>query len=240
MIEALISGSAATCRRRPDELLGRVGHTGERHAAVAAEALLRLHLDAAPVAEHGSNAKRPRTPVARRLRPDVTISADSSIVTGRFAPSPTGELHLGNLRTALVAWLAARSTGGGFIVRMEDLDRVTSSVEHERRQLADLAAIGLDWDGDVVRQSERFERYREAIEVLDARGPRLPVLLHPARDPSRDRGRGERAPRRAAARRISGDMSRPHDARSGRRARRSGDRPRCGCAPSTSRSRSSI
>jgi glutamyl-tRNA synthetase len=91
-------------------------------------------------------------------------------VTGRFAPSPTGELHVGNLRTALVAWLAARSTGGRFIVRMEDLDRVTSSVEHERRQLADLAAIGLDWDGEVVRQSERFERYREAIDVLDERG----------------------------------------------------------------------
>jgi glutamyl-tRNA synthetase len=91
-------------------------------------------------------------------------------VTGRFAPSPTGELHLGNLRTALVAWLAARSRAGGFIVRMEDLDRVTSSVEHERRQLADLAAIGLDWDGDVVRQSERFERYREAIDVLDRAG----------------------------------------------------------------------
>jgi glutamyl-tRNA synthetase len=91
-------------------------------------------------------------------------------MTGRFAPSPTGELHLGNLRTALVAWLAARSTGGEFIIRMEDLDRVTSSVEHERRQLADLAAIGLDWDGDVVRQSERFERYRHAIGVLDERG----------------------------------------------------------------------
>jgi glutamyl-tRNA synthetase len=91
-------------------------------------------------------------------------------MTGRFAPSPTGELHLGNLRTALVAWLAARSTGGAFIVRMEDLDRVTSSVEHERRQLADLGAIGLDWDGDVVRQSDRFGRYREAIDVLDARG----------------------------------------------------------------------
>jgi glutamyl-tRNA synthetase len=91
-------------------------------------------------------------------------------VTGRFAPSPTGDLHLGNLRTALVAWLAARSRGGGFIVRMEDLDRVTSSVEHERRQLADLAAIGLEWDGDVVRQSGRFDRYREAIVMLDGMG----------------------------------------------------------------------
>ncbi|MGH9134862.1 MAG: tRNA glutamyl-Q(34) synthetase GluQRS [Ilumatobacteraceae bacterium] len=91
-------------------------------------------------------------------------------MTGRFAPSPTGELHLGNLRTALVAWLAARSQGAGFVVRMEDLDRVTASIEHERQQLADLAAIGLDWDGEVVRQSERFERYREAIATLERSG----------------------------------------------------------------------
>jgi glutamyl-tRNA synthetase len=87
-------------------------------------------------------------------------------MAGRFAPSPTGELHLGNLRTALVAWLAARSSGRSFLVRIEDLDRVTSSVEHERQQLADLAAIGLDWDGPVVRQSDRFERYRVEIERL--------------------------------------------------------------------------
>lgn len=91
-------------------------------------------------------------------------------MAGRFAPSPTGELHLGNLRTALVAWLAARSTGRPFLVRMEDLDRVTSSVEHERGQLADLAALGLDWDGEVVRQSERFDRYRTEIERLRAAG----------------------------------------------------------------------
>lgn len=91
-------------------------------------------------------------------------------MAGRFAPSPTGDLHLGNLRTALVAWLAARSSGRRFIVRMEDLDRVTSSVEHERRQLADMAAIGLDWDGDVVRQSERFDIYRAYVDRLDALG----------------------------------------------------------------------
>jgi glutamyl-tRNA synthetase len=91
-------------------------------------------------------------------------------VAGRFAPSPTGDLHLGNLRTALVAWLAARASGRRFLVRMEDLDRVTASVEHERRQLDDLAALGLDHDGEVVRQSERFDRYRDAIAALDAAG----------------------------------------------------------------------
>jgi glutamyl-tRNA synthetase len=97
-------------------------------------------------------------------------SHQNGAVAGRFAPSPTGDLHLGNLRTALVAWLAARATGRGFLVRMEDLDRVTSSLEHERRQLADLAALGLDWDGDVVRQSDRFDRYRAEIERLRADG----------------------------------------------------------------------
>jgi glutamyl-tRNA synthetase len=90
-------------------------------------------------------------------------------VRGRFAPSPTGPLHLGNLRTALVAWLMARQGEGAFVVRMEDLDRVTSSPAHEADQLASLRSIGLDWDGGVVRQSERFGLYREAIGRLRAR-----------------------------------------------------------------------
>lgn len=89
---------------------------------------------------------------------------------GRFAPSPTGELHLGNLRTAVLAWLWSRHEGGGFVVRMEDLDRVTSSREHEAGQLRDLRAIGLDWDGVVVRQSERFDRYHDAVDALTERG----------------------------------------------------------------------
>jgi glutamyl-tRNA synthetase len=91
-------------------------------------------------------------------------------VTGRFAPSPTGLLHVGNLRTALAAWLLARSSGGAFIVRMEDLDLVTASREAEERQLAELALLGLDWDGPVVRQSERFDRYHDAIAELTAAG----------------------------------------------------------------------
>lgn len=90
-------------------------------------------------------------------------------MSGRFAPSPTGRLHLGNLRTALLAWLAARSSGLEFIVRMEDLDRVQAAPEHERAQLADLADIGLDWSGEVVRQSERFDLYRDALATLRSR-----------------------------------------------------------------------
>jgi glutamyl-tRNA synthetase len=86
---------------------------------------------------------------------------------GRYAPSPSGPLHLGNLRTALLAWLFARSQGARFLMRVEDLDRGRSRPEHERAQLADLAALGLDWDGPVVRQSERYELYEAAIGRLD-------------------------------------------------------------------------
>ena len=89
---------------------------------------------------------------------------------GRFAPSPTGTLHVGNLRTALLAWLFARSAGARFLVRMEDLDpgRVRSGSATE--QLEDLRAIGLDWDGEVVFQSARNHAYEEAIERLQADG----------------------------------------------------------------------
>ncbi|WP_394935425.1 tRNA glutamyl-Q(34) synthetase GluQRS [uncultured Ilumatobacter sp.] len=91
-------------------------------------------------------------------------------MTGRFAPSPTGELHLGNLRTAVVAWLSARADQRPFLIRMEDLDIVQAKPEHAAAQLRDLAAIGIDWDGDVVVQSERFHLYQEALERLAADG----------------------------------------------------------------------
>ena len=89
---------------------------------------------------------------------------------GRFAPSPTGPLHFGNLRTALVAWLATRTVGGSFVVRMEDIDPVVSSREHGARQLTDLARLGLDWDGGVVWQSDRRPLYDEVVERLIVRG----------------------------------------------------------------------
>lgn len=106
----------------------------------------------------------------RSRRSGLRATAQNGHMTGRFAPSPTGELHLGNLRTAVVAWLAARSRGGAFLLRVEDLDRERSRPEYEARQLADLAAIGLDWDGAVVRQSQRFERYDAAVERLRGLG----------------------------------------------------------------------
>jgi glutamyl-tRNA synthetase len=92
------------------------------------------------------------------------------VITGRFAPSPSGPLHLGNLRTAIVAWLAARAARGRFLVRVEDLDAERSRPEHERSQLTDLARIGIDWDEPPVRQSERGERYGAVIDALIADG----------------------------------------------------------------------
>jgi glutamyl-tRNA synthetase len=98
------------------------------------------------------------------------------MATGRFAPSPTGDLHLGNLRTAMAAWLFARSSGGRFLLRVEDLDPVTSNRTHEARQLADLAALGLDWDGPVIRQSERRAAHEAALAELEARGLTYPCF----------------------------------------------------------------
>jgi glutamyl-tRNA synthetase len=86
------------------------------------------------------------------------------VPAGRFAPSPSGDLHVGNLRTALLAWLFARHTGRDFLMRVEDLDRVRPGAEE--RQLADLRALGIDWDGPVVRQSQRRALYDAAISRL--------------------------------------------------------------------------
>lgn len=87
---------------------------------------------------------------------------------GRFAPSPSGELHIGNLRTAILAWLFARSTGRDFLLRVEDLDRARAG--SEAGQLRDLRAIGVTWDGDVVRQTARGSLYAQAIATLEQAG----------------------------------------------------------------------
>lgn len=87
---------------------------------------------------------------------------------GRFAPSPSGELHIGNLRTAILAWLFAHSSGRSFLVRVEDLDRARAGAEEA--QLRDLAAVGLTWDAQAVRQSERGDVYRDAVHRLQDAG----------------------------------------------------------------------
>jgi glutamyl-tRNA synthetase len=95
-----------------------------------------------------------------------TTSSSGIDSDGRFAPSPTGTLHVGNLRTALLAWLFARTAGARFLVRMEDLDQGRVIAGSAEQQLGDLRALGLDWDGEVVFQSNRHHAYEEAIERL--------------------------------------------------------------------------
>ena len=97
---------------------------------------------------------------------------------GRFAPSPTGDLHLGSAATALVAWLSARARGGRFVLRVEDIDGPRVVPGSEARQLDDLRWLGLEWDEgpDVggphapYRQSERHGRYEDALARLEQQG----------------------------------------------------------------------
>ena len=93
----------------------------------------------------------------------------SSSGAGRFAPSPSADLHIGNLRTAVLAWLFARSTGRRFLMRVEDLDDRTFP-DIAERQLADLAALGLTWDEDATRQTEHPHRYAAVVDTLNERG----------------------------------------------------------------------
>lgn len=87
----------------------------------------------------------------------------------RFAPSPTGYLHLGNVRTALVNWLFARKTGGEFWLRIDDTDTERSKAEYEDALREDMAWLGIKWDG-TFKQSERFSEYEEAKKKLIASG----------------------------------------------------------------------
>ncbi len=96
----------------------------------------------------------------------------------RFAPSPTGLLHVGNARLALYNWLFARKEGGRFLLRIEDTDRERSSPEHERAILEDLRWMGLEWDG-MLKQSERLPIYQECALRLLEEGKAYPCYCTP-------------------------------------------------------------
>ena len=98
------------------------------------------------------------------------------MIRTRFAPSPNGPLHLGHAFAAIVAHDLARSRGGQFLVRIEDIDGERSRADLARQALEDLAWLGLSWDGPVVRQSARLAAYADAAERLKAMG-----LLYPCR-----------------------------------------------------------
>ncbi len=92
----------------------------------------------------------------------------ATIVT-RFAPSPTGFLHLGHAHAALTAWRAAREAGGRFLLRIEDIDPTRCRPEFTEAILEDLAWLGLDWDGEVRVQSRHLADYRGVLDALSAR-----------------------------------------------------------------------
>jgi len=110
---------------------------------------------------------------------------------GRYAPSPTGRLHLGNLRTALISWLITRLQGGEWLLRIDDLDTPRNRSGAEALILADLHWLGLDWDGPVIRQSERRGLYATVLSSLRRSG-----RLYPCR----------------CSRRLLADISAPHGA----------------------------
>jgi glutamyl-queuosine tRNA(Asp) synthetase len=89
---------------------------------------------------------------------------------GRYAPSPTGDLHLGNALAAVCAWARARRASGTIRLRMEDLDQPRVVAGSAARIVEDLATLGLDFDGDVLVQSQHLARYESALEQLRARG----------------------------------------------------------------------
>jgi glutamyl/glutaminyl-tRNA synthetase len=121
----------------------------------------------------------------------------------RFAPSPTGHLHIGNARTAILNWLFARHAGGAFILRIEDTDVERSTKESEASILQDLRWLRLDWDEGpdvggafgLYRQSERLPIYQQHAEQLIATDM-LSLLLHACRAPRGAKPRSKSAKRR--------------------------------------------
>ena len=95
-------------------------------------------------------------------------------LTTRFAPSPTGLLHLGHAYSALIAWRRTREAGGRFLLRLEDIDPGRCRPEFAAAILEDLAWLGLDWDGPVRVQSEHLPEYQAALDTLSGCG-----LLYP-------------------------------------------------------------
>ena len=120
---------------------------------------------------------------------DQGLALRSSGYRGRFAPSPTGPLHLGNLRTALISWLRARLEEGMWLLRIDDLDLPRNRPGAEAAILADLAWLGLDWDPPLIRQSQHRGIYASVLSALRRQG-----LLYPCR----------------CSRRLLADVSAPH------------------------------
>ena len=126
-----------------------------------------------------------------RLRLEQGLALRGHGYRGRYAPSPSGALHRGNLRTALVSWLEARLAGGSWLLRIDDLDTPRLVAGAELQILEDLRWLGLNWDGPLCRQSERRGLYNSVLTAWRRAG-----LLYPCR----------------CSRRLLADVSAPHGA----------------------------
>jgi glutamyl-tRNA synthetase len=126
----------------------------------------------------------------------MPVNADvTKPVVTRFAPSPTGALHIGGARTALFNWLYARHTGGKFLLRIEDTDRERSKPEHVNAILDSLTWLGLSWDGEPVSQFSRADRHREVAQRLLSEGRAYQCYLTPAElDVIRAKAQAEKQP----------------------------------------------
>jgi glutamyl-tRNA synthetase len=134
-------------------------------------------------------ARHPVLPVHLQDLIDQGLRLRQRGYRGRFAPSPTGSLHRGNLRTALISWLDARLAGGEWILRIDDLDTSRNRPGAEASILEDLDWLGLDWEGPIIRQSQRRGTYASVLSWLRRAG-----LLYPCR----------------CSRRLLADISAPH------------------------------
>lgn len=95
---------------------------------------------------------------------------DFNGICGRFAPSPSGVLHIGNLTSSLLAWLDVRKSGGKLIFRLEDLDPARSKTEYAEAIVRDLRLLGLNWDEEAQAQSKRSDKYDDAFRLLNSKG----------------------------------------------------------------------
>lgn len=139
-----------------------VGGDGMVRAAEQAEA--------AGGEQRGLEARAVEAAIAERAGETAQAQQTESRGAGRYAPSPSGDLHLGNLRTAVLAWLFAKQEGREFRMRIDDIDAQRSSQESAQQQLRDFAAMGITYDGEVRSQQKTWSEYEKALQALREKG----------------------------------------------------------------------
>lgn len=126
--------------------------------------------EAAGGEQRGLEARAVEAAIAERAGETAQAQQTESRGAGRYAPSPSGDLHLGNLRTAVLAWLFAKHEGREFRMRIDDIDAQRSSEESAQQQLRDFAAMGITYDGEVRSQQKTWAGYEKALQALREKG----------------------------------------------------------------------